>query len=359
MKKTQKIILNISASFLSALFTYFAFGLAGVSIITTNYINVRGSDINSLNDEYYRVQYVRSDYASMSVREEIPFDCNGETLMGYLYQVSNPHGVIICAHGVNSIADGNHAQYQNYFINKEWDIFAIDMTGCGRSSGKGMKTLHESKYCVSNAIKTIKNLADTKDLPICLIGHSWGGYGVVAGSDKQNISAVASFSGYETPAGMMYGYAENNVSPAVILTKPSLDVALTAYYGNESYVAASDVIKRNRRTNYVILHGENDTTVGLKKYSIYDHVVDRDIENVDTILLKNTAHISPWKSGDANAYYDGYVIPGLAELHSQYGETIPEDKFEEFLATVDKEKSSAVNTELLDTINNIFLASIS
>ncbi len=356
MEKHKKIIMNVSHAMISALVTYFISGVVAVSIVNSLVVDVRGSTLDSLSSEECKTQYIRKDYASMSEREEIPFKCHNETLMGYLYQASNPHGVIICAHGVGSLADSNNAQYENYFINQGWDVFAIDMTACGQSTGKGMKTLHESKFCVKYAIETVSKHQMTKGLPIYLIGHSWGGYGVIAGSDKTDVKAVVSFAAYDTPAGMMYSFAEARAGAIVSLSKPGFDFALTAFYGNESYVAASDVIKRNRDIKYYVVQGDVDNTVILKNYSVYDHVYDKEFKNTKSVLLEGIGHSSPWKSKEAHDYYASYIEPGLEDLHKQYGKTIPEDKLGAFVATIDKEKSSELNLSLMNDINSYFLA---
>ncbi len=360
MNKKPKIIMIISLSLASAIVTYFGLGLLATYSINENLVNVRGADINELeNSDYYDIQYTRKDYPLMADREEIDFKCGKTNLKGYLYTVDNPVGVVIAAHGVTSYADGNHAQYHNYFLEHNWDVFSFDMTGCGRSSGRGMKTLHESRYCVRNAVKTMQNMDLTKDLPICLFGHSWGAYGVVsATNDVSGVKAVASFSGYNSASEMMYGFAESHTSKAVILTKPAFETALFLLQGQDAFYEASSAIKKNKDTNYIVIQGDRDYTVPLEKYSIYDKVVDKNYTNVIPILLEGYGHSSPWKTLTANKYMEDVIDPAIEEMHRTYGEHIPEDVFKEFLITVDKEKANGLNYNLLNKINDIFLESI-
>lgn len=356
MNKRNKIILIVSSSIASAVVTYFGGGLIATSIAEENMINVRGSDMNSLlNDDFYKTQYIQKDFPLLQEREIVEFSCGKETLVGYLYKVNNPKGIIITAHGVTALADGNHAQYQNYFVEKGWDVFAIDLTGCGRSSGKGMKTLHESRHCVANAIKTIKNREDTKELPLFLFGHSWGAYGVVtATEDEDDIQAVAALSGYNQSAGVMYGFVENYVSPALIVTKPALDFSLAVLHGDKDFFKAATAIKHNPNTTYIIVHGDNDDVVPLKNYSIYDNVDENKYSNVKKILLEDFKHSSPWNTNEAVNYYEDILEPGFDALHEQYGEEIPEDVLNEYLSTIDKEKASELNTDLLEKIESTF-----
>ncbi len=360
MKKKPKIIMIVSLSLASAIVTYFSLGIIATYVVNEKLINVRGADINQLEtSDYYQIQYTRKDYLLMQDREEIDFKCGKTNLKGYLYTVDNPVGVVIAAHGVTTYADGNHAQYHNFFLEHNWDVFSFDMTGCGRSSGKGMKTLHESRYCVSNAIKTVQNMDLTKDLPICLFGHSWGAYGVVSATEKHpDVKAVASFSGYNSAAEIMYGFAENYASKAVVLTKPAFETAVFILQGTDAFYEATSAIKKNKDTNYIVIQGDIDYTVPLEKYSLYSKVVDKNYSNVTPILLEGYGHNSPWKTLTANKYMEDVVEPALQGLHDTYGEHIPEDVFDQFLLTIDKEKANGLNYFLLEQINSIFLESI-
>ncbi len=356
MEKKKKITLIISLSLVSTFITYFGGGLIATAVVNENLINVRGSTIETLKeDDFYRIQYIREDYDSLKEREEVPFKCNNNTLMGYLYTVENPKGVIITAHGVNALADGTHAQFHDYMVRNNWDVFSFDMTGCGRSSGRGMKTLFESRYCVINAVKTVQNHEKTKDLPICLLGHSWGAYGVVTASKEfPEIKAVASFSGFNQPAEIMYGFAEYYASPAVIVTKPSLDLALYTLFGDPAFYVASSVVRSNKGTNYIVVHGDRDEVVPLKTYSLYDNVANRGLANVTSLLIEDTGHVGPWKTNESNHYIDDVLMAHMDDLHKQYPDGIPEDVYNEYIDSIDKEKSSAINTDLFDQIFTIF-----
>ena len=358
MNKTRKIILITSASLASAIISYFGFGLIAASIASNQIFENRFSDVSSLNNDFYRFQYVRSDYESLKNREEIPFPCNNETLMGYFYESPSPKGVIIFAHGVNNLADGNNAQLYDYYLNRNYDIFAIDMTGCGRSTGKGLKSLHESRYCVLNAVKTMQNYEKCKDLPVFLFGHSWGAYGVVAATeDIKGVSAVVSFAGYNCPAEMMYGFVKGQSSDAVALTRPAFDFAVSCIWGSPSYFTAETAIKHNKEIPYFIVQGDKDDTVLLEKYSIYDNVVRDSYENVTAIKLENMYHVSPWKTINA-AEYIKQCEKDIAEIRNNNKGDIAQSLVEQYLATVDKEKASALNTDLLEQIDNLFINQI-
>ena len=128
-------------------------------------------------------------------------------------------------------------------------------------------------------------------------------------------------------------------------------------FGNDSFFAAENAIKKNKDLTYIVIHGEVDKTVPLKRYSLYDNIIKDNYSNVVPLFLENMTHGAPWKTRAAVTYM-GSVENELEKLKKQYGGTIPNDVHEAYLATVDKEKSSELNTQLLDTIDQIFTSKI-
>ena len=355
MTKKRKIIIIASSVTVGLVVTYFAGGLVATSIITNMKIDVRGSNEESLQSESYRLQYNRDDLPALAERQLIPFTYAGVTLQGYYYPVEDSKGLVMTAHGVNSMADGPMSLVQNYFVTKGWSVFSFDMIGCGRSGGKGMKSLHESRPCINAALKAYKEKVQTnKDEKLCLVGHSWGGYGSLTGS---GFDAVAAFSAFNQSSEMMYAFAASNISPALIVTKPALDFALTMFYGNAEFKKASDNVKKNKDTKYMIIHGDQDDVVPLKKYSAYACVNEKKCTNVTKVLLEGMKHTGPWKTNAAHRYLDEEVQPELDKLHKQYGKELPKEVLDEFIAGIDKEKASEVNTDLMDQIEEMFLNS--
>ena len=48
------------------------------------------------------------------------------------------------------------------------------------------------------------------------------------------------------------------------------------------------------------------------------------------------------------------IVPFMDDLHKEYPDGIPEDVYNEYIDSIDKEKSSAINTDLFDQIFTIF-----
>ena len=307
---------------------------------------------------YNEMQYVRSDYSILNERTEVMFNHGKLKLAGYLYETNNPLGLVICAHGVNSFADGDNAQLQSYFLSEGWNVFSFDMIGCGNSEGDGLQGLYESRFCVNSAINYVKSVESLKNLSICLVGHSFGGYGVVTASNDNDVKAVASFSAYNSPAQMMVDSARKYTGFFADFTKPALDLSLRILEGDKAFFKASDVIKKHSETNYYIIHGEDDDVNLIKDGTIYNALKDKDYSNLKIAKLKGVKHNGPWKSLDAINYYEEELYPAYEELEKEYKNNIPQNVKENFYSSIDKARSSELNLELLEDINTMFKNSV-
>ena len=360
-RKTKVVIIVISSVLLGLILLYFGGSVIATSIICNYLFGSREPDIETVLKDpqrYYQILKTRDDYSLLSSREEPTFKHGKYNLQGYLYECSNPKGLIISCHGVSSFADSDHAEYQNYFLNQGWDIFSFDMPGCGRSEGDKMYGLYESRFAVESAIRYVKTNDKIKNLPLCLIGHSWGAYGAVTSSEiDEKIHAIAAISGYNAPNEMMVGAARIKYWDGLIIGKPGLDFALSILDGNKAFFKASSEIKKHEDISYYIIHGEKDDIVPFKGYSQYSKVVNINLNNVKTLSLSNYKHSGIWRSEAANTYYE-IKKNELDALYKQYNKNIPDDVYSDFIASVDKDKSSELNLTLLDDINNLFTQSI-
>ncbi len=358
-KKKERIITVISVAICSLVISYFEFGLIGAAYVDHTLINVRGSTIEKLDRIDHRAEKTQRDYPILQERKVVTFPYSKETLTGYLYECDNPHGVIISAHGANSLADATTAQYQQYYLSLGWDVFSFDQVGCGRSTGKGMESLYASRYCVGAAINKVKSMEETKNLPICLMGHSWGAFGVLSASGDypNDVKAVASFAGFDTAQKVMVELAYTYASPALKVTEGSINFGYSCFHGNGFYYSSSKVVKKNTNINYVIVQGDKDDVVTLKA-SAYKPLYGLKLNHVDLVLLKDQGHYSPWKSYESEQYMKKVVEPKVKELKKKYNGDIPESEIDNLVSSIDFEKTSILNYELLDHINEIFLKSI-
>ena len=354
LSKTKRIIIIVSIAIVGVLITYFGGSMIATAAINNSLYNHR-CDIK--DEPYTLLQKTRDDYPLLANRKEFKIDHYKIKLQGYLYEVNNPKGLVVTAHGINSYADSDHTQYQNYFVENNWNVLSFDMTGCGRSEGKGMNGLFESRYCVESVLSYVKNDEELNDLPICLFGYSWGAYGVASASKNlEKVCAIAAISGFNAPNEMMFEYVANYKSKALYIGRPGLDFSLGLFNGNKVFYKATDEIKKHQDINYMVVQGSNDDVVYYNA-SIYSKYKTKTPDNVQLEYIEGAKHIGIWRTDEANSYYNE-VKAQYDQLEKEYKGNIPSNVLDEFVSGVDKDRSSEMNLSLINKINDMFSTSV-
>lgn len=174
----------------------------------------------------------------------IEFFSQKRRLVGVFHQVKNKEKapLVITCHGLESYKDSDkYLQIAERFTN-DFSVFRFDFSGCGESEGDPIKNLPNRIYDLMAAIDLMKKNPYVDR--IGLLGSSMGGYLSIIAADKENISAVVTWS-----------------APYIIddETLPSIDID------------ARDVIKRIK-SPILIIHGDKDEIVPLEHaIKLYNH----------------------------------------------------------------------------------------
>ena len=141
-------------------------------------------------------EYMRwADYEDFE-RETVTFPSGDETLTGYIYGKDNTKGLVVVSHGLGSDSEGYIGETK-YFVDNGFMVFAYDNTGSGASTGDSCVGLVQSVIDLDNALIYVEQNPVFDGLPICLYGHSWGGFATTAILNyDHDIIAVASLAGY-------------------------------------------------------------------------------------------------------------------------------------------------------------------
>ncbi|MBQ5310881.1 MAG: alpha/beta hydrolase, partial [Oscillospiraceae bacterium] len=112
-----------------------------------------------------------------------------------------------------------------------------------------------------------------RDLPICLFGHSWGGYCVSAVlSYHPEIKAVIECSGFDRSSDMFEAQGKLMAGDAIYLMLPFVKLHDRLHYGEYSLATASDGMAASDAA-VMIVHSQDDTTVPIE-YG-YDRFYER------------------------------------------------------------------------------------
>lgn len=269
MKKKTRIILCIVLPITLILF-FFVIPLV-VSAIINNILFKKRSEINT--DMLLKT----TDFPNL-LCEDVTFNSNkSDELHGYLYssETITPKGVVVYAHGYNAGGSNSTMMFANYFVNNNYYYFTYDITANGLSEGSNQRGLVQGVKDLDKAISCVKKMDKTKDYPIMLLGHSWGGYSVSAVLKfHPDVKAVCSLSGFNSAIDLMASTSRKKVGS--FLTNASLPY-LKLYerwvFGKDYKLNAIDGFNSSK-CNVLIIHSSDDNVIDMdygynKYYELY------------------------------------------------------------------------------------------
>ncbi len=230
--------------------------------------------------------------------EDFSFISSGSEINGKIYSLKEKsklnNKVIIFFHGIG----GGHENYMHEiieFINKGYYVFAYDYLGCEKSEGNEIKGLLEPLKEVENFYKYFKTLTKYKDMPIYLVGHSWGGFTSIASSniikDAKKVVALSAFNSASFPS-------KGNVL-LIKLIRPYIFLINLFKFGKLSFYTSKKTIKRNKNIKYLLINGEKDKVCLPNQSS--DIYLKLNYSNLTSVRLKNKGH-SPQLTIEAEHY---------------------------------------------------------
>lgn len=187
-------------------------------------------------------------------RETVTFPSGSETLTGYIYGKENTSlGLVVISHGLG----GNSESYlveTKYFVDHGFMVFAFDNTGSGASTGDSCRGLAQSAIDLDNALKYVESNSLFDGLPICLYGHSWGGYASTAVLNlDHDIAAVVSLAGYNSCMQQMEYVGKGILGVFNRLEYPFMWLIQYTTFGDKMMMTAVDGINHAVDTNVMIV----------------------------------------------------------------------------------------------------------
>lgn len=168
--------------------------------------------------------------------------------------------VVLVSHGIGC-SHGNYLNRINYFAERGYIVLGFDMTGCGDSTGSGIKGLPQAHVDLDKVLTYIENSPEYGNLPLLVYGHSWSGFGVASVLNYGHKPvAVVSASGFNKERSIIRFQAVRMAGRLGVLTMPWFAVIERFIYGKRAaYTAVSGI---NAYGGPVLLaHSKDDPTV--------------------------------------------------------------------------------------------------
>ncbi len=239
-------------------------------------------------------------------------------------------------------------------------VFAYDNTGSGASTGDSCIGLVQSVIDLDNALTYVEQNPVFYGLPICLYGHSWGGFATTAILNyDHDIIAVASLAGYNDSLEEMTYVGKSLLGSFAYVEKPFLWLALRTTFGDKMNLTAAEGINRAKHTAVMIIQGDLDDFVGFDGPCIYtnrDKIIRDDVQYV---LLEGRDHsdLMMDQSPERLAYME-QLDAEYKQIQEQYEDAIPDAIEKEWNQKINKELTSRLDQALFADIVDFYMEAI-
>ena len=348
-KKTRKII------YISFISLILLFSVSSMIFVATTY----QSNFPRYDKKEYSGYLKYSDVKDSYNRTAVSFQSGDNTLKGYVYGEGSDKGLVIIAPGRGTNSE-EYLPEALFFVDHGWSVFSFDYTGSFESQGKSSKGLPQARIDLLAALDYIQSDNSLKDLPIMLYGHSWGAYAVTAVlNDVDNITVVASLSGFNSPMGLFDEQAHRMIGVLAYVEYPFEWAYQTLLFGKDASVSAVDGINRTN-TPVMIIHGTADGAIAYNGASII--ALRNRITNPNVVYVSRSAkyqndHDHLMKSVAAMEYIN-QKNSEFKLLSERYNGNIPDSAMDEFYASVDRFQVSELDPDFMNQINSFFEGSL-
>ena len=336
-------------------------GILTVVIYNQNF-NVRG-------DSYEPFMFYVEDFQGLS-RTQYEFTSDkGQKLAGYLDETSDenesdePKGVIVLAPGFGGGGHNSYMDVANYFVQNGYYVFAYDATGCDESEGEGVGGFPQGVIDLDHAITFVEGLDKTKDLPICLFGHSWGAYCVSCiPKYHPEVKAIIECSGFNSSAEEFEAQGKEQAGSYIYTMMPYVHLYERYKYGEYSKCNALDGLA-STDAKVMVVHSQDDgvvpISVGYDKY--YEKFKDDDRFKFVELQDKGHSIFNDYTYADE---FDSEFDEWLKTLDYDYNldknkERFMEDKADYIHKNLDREKwTNTLDKELFEEFLDFYDAAV-
>lgn len=228
----------------------------------------------------------------------------GQTLNGFLYssaKVDSYKALVVFSHGMGA----GHLAYTteiNYFAQKGYLVLSFDNTGTCESEGAKINGFAQGIIDLKFALEFVKSREDLKEMPIILVGHSWGAYSVcnVSAITDIEIKGIVAFSPFNSMNKLIRDIAKTKTKLDLSILSPFFDLINLIRFGKTGILRTCDTINDNSVPT-LVMHGGNDMQVTVKNSPVGKPHKIKDNENARTVLYESKFH-NVYLAKDAEQY---------------------------------------------------------
>lgn len=245
------------------------------------------------------------DFSSLNA-QPVSFNSDKKQILnGFLYSSENTEkfkALIVFSHGMGA----GHLSYTteiNYFAQKGYLVLAYDNTGTCLSQGKKLYGFAQGVTDLKYALDFVGKSDELKNLPVLLLGHSWGGYSVCnvsALNPTVKICGIAAFSPFNSVNTLINDFSKAKIKYGLRFLSPFLDIANLIKFGKAGLLKSCRSIASNSIPT-LVMHGGNDMTVNVNNSPVGLKTQLIKNTNARTVLYENKFH-NVYLSREAEQY---------------------------------------------------------
>jgi len=288
-------------------------------------------------------------------RSEVHFYSGENRLLGFIYGETNNRGLVVVSQGLGNTTE-NYLSLIMFFVDKGWRVFAYNNTGVGSSQGESVRGLTQSVFDLDAALKFINQSGAFNNLPIMLLGHSWGGYASCAILNfDHKINAVASFAGFNNGSEVIDKLSVFTVGRIYNLFAGNVRDIERQMFGDKMKLTAVDGINKSN-IPVMIVQSIDDDVIFADSISIYAHRDKITNPNAQIVFFDGeeaTGHEFVFYSIQQREYlkwadesWKSYKAKNKNVSRFQWAKAVNFDVF----------KANELNAPLMERINAMFLA---
>ena len=227
-------------------------------------VRMYDANMNVSEDSYEPLMLKTEDFEGLQCRECSFASDKGQKLAGYLYSNGeDQRGIVVFAHGFGGGGHNSYMDCANYFTRNGYYFFAYDATAMDKSEGEGLGGVPQGVIDLEHAISYVESSSDIPDLPIVLMGHSWGGYCVSAVlTYHPEVKAVIECSGFNRSSDMFESGGASQAGPVIYAMTPFVRIHEYLKFGEYATNTAMDGFESTDAA-VMLVHSADDNVIGI------------------------------------------------------------------------------------------------
>ena len=320
--------------------------------IGAQFIGVKKIYDSMFGHHFYTTKYLGfldSDFPQMEREKHTFRSYNKNKLIGYIYHQKSPQnkGIFVFCHGYGGGGHHCYLDIINAVVKQGYYVFAYDATANDESEGNDIRGFTQGILDADKAISYVESLKQFKDLPLYLMGHSWGAYSASNAIDYHpRVKGLIAFSGFNISYSIFEANGEIYAGEA---SKEFLSYIIDKeerIFGKLAFHTSLESFERTK-AKVVIVHSGDDETVPIcAGYELY-YPKFKDNKRFKFIRFNKRGHTGIYYTPEGYKYHQ-QIEKAYAKYQKDNKEAIEQEKEKFLKELIDRKKyKNSVDIDLL------------